>query len=325
MGVEGMDDAALIRISDRELLAVASDFVRGSGFTLFRLGYLSYFDVGYYLIIANISDIAAMGARPIAATTIVRYTNKLTDGDFLQILGGIQTAANLYNIEIIGGDIGSYTADVFSETVMGIVKSDEVLLRQNVKDKDVLCVTGSIGLPITALIYFQEARHRGLHFSTEIEELLLDSWRRPRAKVKEGLLLSERSIAHGCQDISDGLKATIDQMSKASGKTFTLEAERLPINRATYRVAEFLQVDPIHLALSASVDFELLFTMAETDLERATKLFKEHGCFFHPIGIVNQERENLLLEEGKKKRPLPGFAWNHQSGEFLKSILVKNA
>src|SRR5438046_1760784 len=72
VGVESMDDAALIRISETESLVIASDFIRGSGFFLFEMGYLDYFDMGYYLIAANVSDIAAMGARPMAITTIFR-------------------------------------------------------------------------------------------------------------------------------------------------------------------------------------------------------------------------------------------------------------
>jgi thiamine monophosphate kinase len=58
-----MDDCALMKISDTESLAITSDFVRGSGFTLFGLGLMNYYDAGYYLISANISDLASTGAR----------------------------------------------------------------------------------------------------------------------------------------------------------------------------------------------------------------------------------------------------------------------
>ena len=55
------------------------DYIRGTGFALFQQGFLSYFDIGYFLAIANISDVAAMGSLPVALMTIVRYTQELSD------------------------------------------------------------------------------------------------------------------------------------------------------------------------------------------------------------------------------------------------------
>jgi thiamine-monophosphate kinase len=183
-----MDDAALIKVSGEDSIVVASDFIRGSEFYLFKLGYLNYFDIGYYLVIANLSDIAAIGANPIALNTIIRYEKELTDEQFTQILEGIKTAADEFKVRVIGGDIGGHNSNVLAATAIGLVKTESALLRKNVKDSDLLCVTGSVGLPITALIYFKKAKLRGLIFTFEEEEKLLQSWKRPSARVKEGLI-----------------------------------------------------------------------------------------------------------------------------------------
>ncbi len=73
------DDCAVYNIVGKLSLVVGMDFIRGTKFTLFREGYLNYFDIGYYLVVANLSDVAAMGATPIGLTTVVRYPDALTD------------------------------------------------------------------------------------------------------------------------------------------------------------------------------------------------------------------------------------------------------
>src|ERR1700722_5576220 len=122
LGVESMDDCALIKISDEDSIAISSDFIRGSAFTLFQLGLLSYFDVGFYLVSANLSDLASMGATPIGLSTIVRYAD-MDDNDFADVFKGMKAAADIHNAQIIGGDIGSYKADVLAATAFGLVKT----------------------------------------------------------------------------------------------------------------------------------------------------------------------------------------------------------
>src|ERR1051326_527723 len=165
IGVSEMDDAALIPISSFESLVIASDFIRGSEFYLFQLGHMNYFDVGYYLVIANISDIAAMGAEPRGLTTVVRYSKEMTDEQFRLVFAGIAAAANDNRVEIVGGDIGGYRSDVFAATAFGVIETSKALRRSGARPGDLLCVTGTIGLPISALIYFKETKGAGFSLS----------------------------------------------------------------------------------------------------------------------------------------------------------------
>jgi thiamine-monophosphate kinase len=323
-GVQDMDDAALVRWTDTESLVVTTDFVRGSGFYLFELGRLDYFDVGFYLIGANLSDIAAMGARPFALLTVIRYKNELDDRDFVAIFEGMKAAADACKVRIIGGDIGGHTSDVFSATALGLVKTENALLRRNVRDNDLLCVTGTVGLAITALTYFKRVKPLGFILPEEEEKRILLSWRRPKPRVNEGQILSENRLAHACQDVSDGLKATVEQMSAASGRTFTIYAERLPIDPTTRAMAEFLGEDCVHIACSASVDFELLFTMSRDIEQRCTRLFEEAGCTYTVIGEVNDGERNIIVDAEGKKKELPGIPWVQQTGDYLSDIVHKS-
>lgn len=321
MGVDEMDDAAMIRITATDSLVIASDFVRGSGFYLAEMGLLNYFDIGYYLVIANLSDIAAMGASPSGLTTIVRYSRSMTDDQFKESLRGIRAAADAYGTPVVGGDIGGYSADVFAATAFGFVKTKAALKRSGAQPGDVLCLTGPIGLPISALMYFRDAKPKGMKLSVADEEVLLDSWRRPVARIHEGVLLSTSRTCTACQDISDGLKATIEQLGVSSNIGFVVERSALPIHPSIKRIAEYLHCDDVALALSASVDFSLLFTVARHKLSKCKELFEQQRLSFSIIGEAIAKREFTLQNIDGRRGPLPGVEWKQQTGNYLKSII----
>lgn len=321
LGVEGMDDGALLRWPIDELLVVASDFVRGTGFHLFQLGYLNYFDIGYYLIAANASDLAAMGAKPIAATTILRYADDTTDEDFVQALEGMKASADQFGLEIIGGDIGGHAVDVFAATVLGSVGADRALRRNGAAIGDTLCVTGVVGRPITALMYFKKAKSAGLILDDEAERRLLASWRRPNARICEGQVLSGLGYVSACQDVSDGLKDSIDQISEASRVSFRIYSGKIPLDEATTVVAQHLDTDPIALAMSASVDFELLFTVPSASVGETIDALRQAGCMACAIGEAIGGTENVLCDTAGTETPLPGLAWQQQTGDYLTGII----
>ncbi len=321
VSVKDCDDAAVIQISNQESLIVTSDFIRGPHFYLAELGYLSYFDLGYYLVIANLSDIAAMGALPLGITTIIRYADDVTDDQFSEIVRGIKSAADLNGVSIIGGDIGGYRATVLAATALGLAKTGKVLLRSSAQKGDLLCITGNIGTPITALLYFKEWKSDAFCFSEEDEQFLLKSWQRPTARLREGHLLAKVGI-HACQDISDGLKATIQQLSKASGVFFTVEASALPVHSTTRRLAEYARSDAVQIAMSASVDFELAFTATEDQIPVLREGFQELGTGFSVVGQTNEMGRNLLKRADGSITEIPGTVWQQQVTDYLKEIVA---
>jgi len=320
------DDSALVKISDTQSMVIGSDFIRGSGFTLFRLGLLNYHDIGYYLISANLSDIAAMGSIPFGVTTIIRYKNDLTDKEYESILAGIKEACDKYKIELLGGDIGSYESNVLSATAFGFIETSKALLRTNAQYNDIVCVTGYIGLPSTALVYFDKLKPNGISFlSKEEEDILLNSWKKPSARVKEGFLLSNQELANSCQDISDGLKATIEQIAKLSRKNIKIFEKNLPIHNITKKVADYLNIEPSHLAMSASVDFELFFTVSPDKIEQCIKSFNDANLNIFKIGVVEEIPSNIMINSNNQDVTLPGLEWKQQTNDFISEILNSNS
>lgn len=319
-GVQEQDDCAVYDLPGNLSLVIGSDFVRGTGFALFQEDLLSYFDIGYYLVVANLSDIAAMGATPTGLTTVIRYPDSLSDADFLLLMQGIKEAASHYRTPIVGGDIGGYSEMVLAATAFGVTGRGQYLKRQGAIVGDLLCTTGTLGLPSTALVYFLKAKKQGFRLSDEEEVVLLNSWRRPVAHVSTGITLAQSGLVHSCQDVSDGAKATIEQLAQASSLSFEIYEAQLPLSPITYKVAAALHINPLSLALSASVDFQLMFTLDQEDLSRLPALspFAE----IIPLGkaIPASEASRLIGSNGQSS-PIPGTAWNQQSKSVVDVIL----
>jgi thiamine-monophosphate kinase len=322
MNADDNDDCAVYDFPGNLSLVIGMDFVRGPGFVLFQEHYLNYFDLGYYLVVANLSDIAAMGATPIGITTVIRYHESLTDEDFSQILQGIKAAAALYQTPIVGGDIGGYTETVLAATAFGITQHGKYLKRRGALPGDLLCLTGEIGLASTALVYFTKARKLGFLLAEEEEAILLRAWRRPVARIREGLVLTQLGVVHVCQDVSDGVKATIDQLAQASSVSFKIDEASLPIHPLTRKVATMLDVDPISVALSASVDFELMFTISPADLINVQRVFLLPGTALHVLGeAIPSSIPSYLLRNDGGKSSVPGVAWDQQVQNVADVIL----
>lgn len=320
IGLDAMDDCALLRIDDKMSMAISTDFVRGSGFSLFKLGLMNYFDVGYYLISANLSDLASTGAKPSGLTTVIRYAD-MDASDFEQVFKGMKASADVHNTPIIGGDIGSYTADVFAATVFGVVPTDKALLRRNAKKGDLLCVTGIVGRAFTALLYFAKCKQIGHTLSEEFEREILLAWQRPQARIQEGLLLSS-GFSKCCQDISDGLKATVEQISQQSHVGFTLFEEKIPIHASTVELGKMLGIDPLEIAFSASVDFELLFTIDREIEAECVEAFKKKGLKFSVIGEVNDLQKNYVRRSNGLQTALPGMPFDQRPiQEIIQAVL----
>ncbi|MEU6404591.1 thiamine-phosphate kinase [Streptomyces sp. NPDC046985] len=323
MGADARDDCAVFDIGSPLTLVVGSDYIRGSKFILHEMGLLSDFDIGYYLAAANISDVAAMGATPIGLLSVIRYPHELDDEGFRQTAAGVHQACTDFGTLNVGGDIGNAERLILSGTALGVCRPGKALKRSGARPGDLLCVTGACGLLGAAVAYFPKKDSfapRGL--PADAEQRLLDSWRKPRARVAEGRALSEKPYATACQDTSDGLKATIEQIMQASGVGFRVWERDVPVDPVVRMVAELMKVDPLALTMSASSDFHLAFTVAADDLTACRADFTALGLDFFVIGeATDDERAQAVSDEGT--RPLPGVAWKHQKSDV--SLLATGA
>lgn len=305
-GADRRDDAAWLTFSGPATIVASSDYVRGQKFMLYELGLLSNYDIGYYLAGANWSDIAAMGAAPVALLSVVRYPSSLSDEDFNAILSGIRDACAAIGAHNVGGDIGTAERLILSATAIGAATPGQVLTRAGARPGDSLWLSGHTGIALAAMKYFSEKENRGWCLPEQTETELLDVWKRVRPEISLGSYLPTIG-ATSCQDTSDGLKATIAQLGNASNVDFEIDFESVPIHDAVKRVAALADVDPLTLVFGGSVDFRLLFTLpSETT---AIQGLLEH----HPTCVQIGHAAEATPAGAASAADLPGVAWSHQA------------
>ncbi|MET8525606.1 thiamine-phosphate kinase [Micromonospora sp. NPDC005172] len=314
VGADARDDCAVYDIDGPVTLVVGSDYVRGPKFALYEQGLLTNFDIGYFVVAANLSDIAAMGAAPIGVLTVVRYPNDLDDDAFLDIMAGINQACADSGTLNVGGDIGNAERIVLSASAIGLCRTGTALTRQGARPGDYLCVTGACGSAGSAVAYFPKRSANGWTLPDNLEQDLLEGWRRPRARVAEGRVLSTGGYATACQDTSDGLKATIEQLAAASGVGFDVNEDDVAIHPAVSAVAKLIGSDDITLAMSASADFQLAFTVPAEKLDACRDEFARKGLTFDVIGRATTPESGVaFIGRDGTRHSLPGVAWKHQA------------
>lgn len=310
-GADAQDDCAVFRLDGSQELVVGSDYVRGPKFRMYEFGLLDEYDLGYYLVAANISDIAAMGARPIGLLSVVRYPPDMTDDVFASVLRGIRDACVHFDTPNVGGDIGSAERLILSGTALGVCKPEHALLRRGARPGDRLCITGSTGLAGAAMEYFRFGE-RTNEIDQRYKEVLLSAWKQPHARVREGIILGASGLASSCQDTSDGLKAAIEAISAASDVGFTINEANVPLAEPVLAVADHLDRSALSIVMGDSVDFELLFTVPEQNLSLLRSAFAEQDLNFYEIGLATANESIVMRKRDGSLRDLPGKSWRHR-------------
>jgi thiamine-monophosphate kinase len=201
--------------------------------------------VGYKALAVNLSDLAAMAARPLAAfvSLLVPTENGLAVAESLT--EGMLELADRFALSIAGGDTNSWRGPlVVNITAIGEVTARGPLLRAGAKPGDVLIVTGRLGGSIL-----------GRHLSFT-----------PR--VDESLVLCQRYTVHAGMDISDGLTFDLARMMSASGCGAELDLDAIPISSAAHQLAASDGTSALQHALGDGEDFELLLAVPPGDAKQ---------------------------------------------------------
>jgi thiamine-monophosphate kinase len=249
------DDCALLKPAAGTVLAVSTDtMVAGVHFFADTAAAI----IGYRALAVSVSDLAAMGAAPMAFTLSLTLPN--ADEIWLEAFSrGLRLAAAAFGISLVGGDTtrGPLTIGV---QVIGTNPSGESLTRRGAKPEQLICVSGSLGDAGAGLRQADSLMDRSrlsLEMLRQAPDSLLARFLCPTPRLALGQLL--RHYASACIDISDGLVADLAHIMKASGVAAIVESDRLPLSAA---LRQFNPPDITRLALAAGDDYELCFTIA---------------------------------------------------------------
>lgn len=137
------DDAAITPISqNKELISTSDMLIQSKHFPK----NMSYFQMGFKAVTVNVSDLAAMGARPLGFLLSIAIPKDILVSDFKQIIEGVLKACKFYNIPLIGGDTNEADEIIISGTALGLNEKNTSLRKDGYSKGDLICITGEIGL-----------------------------------------------------------------------------------------------------------------------------------------------------------------------------------
>lgn len=266
------DDAALI-LSDEALTVVTTDMLLEG--VHFDLAYVPLKHLGYKAVVVNLSDIAAMNGIPTQITVALGVSNRFSVEALDELYVGIRSACDTYKVDLVGGDTSSSLSGlVLTITALGKVGANEVVKRSGAKPNDLICVTGDLGGAYMGLQVlerekkvFQDAP--GVQPALDGYDYILRRQLKPEARTDMRTFFEAAGMLPTSMiDISDGLASEILHITKASGCGCRLYEEKLPVDPMTIRAAEEFGLDPTTCALNGGEDYELLFTIDQSDYDK---------------------------------------------------------
>ena len=271
----GDDGAVLQPEPGRELITVIDTLVENVHFP----ADISPADLGYRCVAVNLSDIAAMGGRPLWMT--LALTMPASDEDWLSdFAGGLHEAAAEHDVSLVGGDTTRGDAIVVSVQISGDVATGTAVHRSGARCGDTIYVTGTIGDAGAGLALLSAGNS---------DEYLLHRFLRPTARVAAGQALP--GLASAAIDISDGLLGDLKKLLDASDVGGEIQLDALPTSDALK--AAFDKKSQRRFALAAGDDYELCFT---SSAEVATEL---GGVPVTAIGTITDGNSLVCRDHGK--------------------------
>lgn len=283
------DDAAVLEWTSREELIVTTDMLMDG--THFKLQEHSAEQIGRKALAVNLSDLAAMAARPWAAFVSVALPFDGAADLARSLYRGIALLADRYQCALAGGDTNCWRgALVISVTAVGRCPKNRAWLRRGAMPGDCLLVTHSLGGSIL-----------GKHLTFE-----------PR--LQEAIYIREHYTVHAACDISDGLALDLWRLCQASGCGAVVRAADVPVSAEARWLSCRSGRSALEHALGDGEDFELLLAMPRDDAERLAADSKV-GTPVSIIGHCIAERQLWLEQEDGVRYPMPLLGFRHGASE----------
>lgn len=292
------DDAAVIAPPGGRQMVLTTDLlVEGVHFDLRTA---SMKEIGYKAAIANLSDLAAMGARPEYALVSIAIPASCTAVDILRLYQGMTAAFRPYRVALIGGDTSSSPQRLFlSLTVTGSVPAGAALMRSGARVGDLIYVTGTLGdsLAGLALLSREHKRRAARSLTSPERRFLIDRHRRPIAHPRLGQALSQGRLASAAIDLSDGLSGDLRHLCEQSRVGAEISASALPVSPALLAYAGASKSDPVALALQGGEDYELLFTVPPARQRALKRMARRAGRRLTCIGVIRPKAFGIRVRD----------------------------
>jgi len=304
------DDAAVLNPTAGKVTLVSTDLLLEG--VHFDLSYFPLKHLGYKAVSVNASDIYAMNGTPKQITVSVGMSSKFSVEAIAEIYEGINLACEKYKIDLVGGDTtASKQGLIISVTVIGEANENEVVYRNGAQEFDLICVSGDLG-GAYAGYQLLEREKRVFIDNPQMQpdlaghDYILERQLKPEARKDIIEFFKAMEIQPTSMiDMSDGLASELFHIAEQSKVGVTIYEDKIPIDATTYNMARELDLDPTLTALSGGEDYELLFTIKQSDYNKL-----ENHPDFTVIGHVTKAEEGLhMISKGGQKHALKAQGW----------------
>ena len=308
------DDGAVIDHFGKQTVISTDLLVEGVHFDLI---YTPLKHLGYKSVIANISDIYAMNATPTQLVISLGLSNRFSVESVDELYEGIYAACEKYGVDLVGGDTtSSQKGLIISITAIGEVTPDTFVKRSTAQKGDLICVSGDLGASYIGLLFLEREKKiylesPGVQPDLEGEAYVVGRLLKPEARKDIIEFLAAQKIQPtSMMDISDGLSSEILHICKQSELGCVLYEEKIPIAEATKQAAFKFELDPTACALSGGEDYELLFTIPQSEYDKLV-LNEQISVIGY---MTDAEQGAQLFTKGGSKYPITAQGWNHMKG-----------
>ncbi|MCB4806976.1 thiamine-phosphate kinase [Tamlana sp. 62-3] len=309
--IKGIGDDAAVLNFKKQVVVTTDLLVEG---VHFDLSYMPLKHLGYKSVIVNLSDVYAMNATATQVTISIAVSNRFPLEAIEAIYAGIETAAKIYNIDVIGGDTTSSNKGLLiSVTAIGEVDKNEVVYRNGAKPNDLLVISGDIGAAYMGLQVLEREKevykvNPNNQPDLEPYTYIIERQLKPEARKDIVKLLSDLDVKPTSMiDISDGLSSEIMHLCTQSKVGCDLYENKLPLDPQVISTCEEFNIDSTTVALNGGEDYELLFTISQDDYPKI-----KANPNLSVIGFIKEEKEGLhLITRADTKIPLKAQGWKN--------------
>jgi len=304
------DDAAVLEIKSKQIVVTTDLLIEN---VHFDLSYMPLKHLGYKAIMVNLSDVYAMNAEATQVTVSIAVSNRFPLEALEELYAGIETAAKIYNVDVVGGDTSSSVKGlIISVTAIGQVSKEDVVYRNGAKSNDLLVVTGDLGGAYMGLQVLEREKQvfkvnpnnqpdlDGYNYI--IERQLKPEARKDIVKLLKDLKVKPTSMI----DISDGLSSETIHLCKQSKVGVELYEDKIPLDPQVISTCEEFKIDSTTVALNGGEDYELLMTISQEDYPKI-----KANPNLTVIGYVTEKERGMhLITRGEVSIPLIAKGWN---------------
>lgn len=308
------DDAAVLNFDSEQAVITTDLLVEG---VHFDLSYMPLKHLGYKAVVVNLSDVYAMNAQATQITVSIAVSNRFPLEALEALYSGIETAAKIYNIDVVGGDTtSSKTGLLISITAIGTAKDKDIVYRNGAKPNDLLVVSGDLGgayMGLQVLEREKEVYKVNPKNQPDLEPYtyIVERQLKPEARKDIVKLLKDLGVKPTSMiDISDGLSSEILHLCESSKMGCDVYENKIPLDPQVISTCEEFHLDSTTVALNGGEDYELLFTVDQDDYPKI-----KANPNLTIVGFITEKDAGMhLVTRAETKVQLKAQGWKNFNG-----------